>query len=288
MDKTLEEAVKAFLPTEQDKEKLSWDKDKGVGFFPVTDPWYEDIYFQASVANSKSKIAEALNKFRVDIANRYIKGKILDFGCGCGQFIEYRGNAVGFDICPRAIENLREKGTYLDFWNGGMDDAEIEGITMFDVLEHLRDPSLVLSQIKCRWLIISVPIFENKEKALASRHFKPREHFWYFSHKAIFSLLDENGFEMVDVRDDETRIGRAEIQTYVFRKKRTKPLGKKCSSCFSQRKDFDPGVDGLYVCQEELEIFKCVSLCSDTSLCFWDSPSFELLNKEEVCDASSQ
>ena len=34
---------KSFLPTAQDKKNLSWDKDKGVGFFNVTDPWYEDV-----------------------------------------------------------------------------------------------------------------------------------------------------------------------------------------------------------------------------------------------------
>ncbi len=153
---------------------------------------------------------------------------------------------------------------------------------MFDVLEHLRDPELVLSQIKCRWLIISIPIFETKQKALASRHFKPREHFWYFSHRAIVDLMDENGFEMWEVRDDETKIGRAEIQTYVFRKKRLKEEGKNCKFCFTKREEFDPEPGENFCCIEELEFFNCVCPSLDTSLCFWESPSFKIINRQEV------
>lgn len=264
------------------KKLLSWDSDKQVGYYPVTEPWYNDEYFEASIANSKSKIADALNKFRVEIVNKYIDGKVLDFGCGCGQFIEYRGNSLGFDICPKAISELRKKGNYLDFWNGGMNGANIDGITMFDVLEHIRNPELALSQIKCRWLIISIPVFESKKAALKSKHFKPKEHFWYFSHKSIVSLLNENGFELIECRDDETRIGRPEIQTFVFRKKRIKEEGKLCYSCFSRKEDFDPEPGDIYQCQNEYELFTCRSPSLDTSLCFWDSPSFELLNKEEA------
>ena len=153
---------------------------------------------------------------------------------------------------------------------------------MFDVLEHLRDPELVLSQIKCRWLIISVPIFESKSQALKSRHFKPREHFWYFSHKALVDLLERNGFEMIECRDDETKIGRAEIQTFVFRKKRSREEGKGCYACFSRREDFEPEADSIYLCQEEFELFRCTCPSLDPSLCFWDSPSFKIIKIEEV------
>jgi len=264
------------------KKLLSWDSDKQVGFYPVTEPWYDDEYFEASVSNSKSEIADNLNKFRVEIVNKYISGKVLDFGCGCGQFIEYRGNSLGFDICPKAISELRKKGRYIDFWNGGMKGADIDGITMFDVLEHIRNPELALSQIKCKWLIISVPIFESKEKALASRHFKPREHFWYFSHKSIIALLNDNGFEMVERRDDETRIGRAEIQTYVFKKKRSREEGKTCYACFTRMGDFKPVLDSIYLCQEEFELFRCTGESFDNSLCFWDNPAFTLIKKEGV------
>ena len=270
------------LNIEKEKEKLAWDADKGVGFFPVTDPWYNDFYFEASISNSNSKIADALNKFRVDIVNKHIKGKVLDFGCGSGQFLEYRGNSFGFDICPKAISSLREKGLYVDFWNGGMKGKEIEGITMFDVLEHLRDPKLILSQIKCRWLIISIPIFESKSVALNSKHFKPREHFWYFSHNALVDLLKINGFEMIECLDDETKIGREGIETFVFRKKRSKEEGKLCYSCFSRQEDFNADIGYRYVCIEEFEVFENIMpLNGSKAVCFWDNPSFKQIDRGE-------
>ena len=275
MNRSLKEAIKEFLPSEEDREKLSWDSDLGKGFFNVTDPWYEDIYFEASVANSKSKIAVALNKFRVSIVNKYVSGKVLDFGCGCGQFIEYRGDCLGFDICPKAIAELREKGRYLDFWNGGLKDHEIEAVTMFDVLEHIRNPEFVLSQILCKYVFISIPIFNSREDAIKSRHFKPREHFWYFSHESLVSLLDENGFDMVEVRDDETRIGRAEIQTYVFRKRRLKEIGKNCDVCYTTKDYFKPLIDTEYVCSTEMIVFECMDKNSKSDLCFWDNPGFK-------------
>lgn len=257
---------------------LSWDKEKELGFYPVKDTWYDDSYFWASIRNSKSKIADELNKFRVEIVNKYVKGKVLDFGCGCGQFIKYRGNCLGFDICPKSITELRKKKTYLDFWNGGLKEHKIEAVTMFDVLEHIRNPELVLSQIPCRYVFISIPVFRSKEHALKSRHFKPREHYWYFTQKSIRGLMDNNGFALVESRDDEIKIGREDIYTYVFRKKRLKEEGGKCQFCFCSKSDFKPTVGQFYVCFEEVEVFEnIVKLKDNENMCFWDNPAFKIV-----------
>ena len=41
--------------------------------------------------------------------NKYTKGKILDVGCGMGDFLSFNKNAIGTDINKYNIDYLREK-----------------------------------------------------------------------------------------------------------------------------------------------------------------------------------
>ena len=207
-------------------DQFVWFNDKGVGFYPVKDTWYDDRYFEASIENSLSPIAEELNKFRARIVDKYLEGKlVLDFGTGCGVYLTYRENTVGYDICPKAIEDLKRTGNYFDYYRNGLDDSGIEGITFFDVIEHLRHPESVLDFVTGQFIFISLPIFRDRDHVLGSKHFKINEHFWYYTDHAFRAFMEANGFELIEVTDEETTIGREDIFTYVYRK-------KTCEKCY--------------------------------------------------------
>jgi len=202
-----------------EKNLLSWDAEQELGFYPVEETWYDKAYFQASIKNSQSAIASELNDFRTSLVNSFTTGLILDFGVGVGQFIHWRGNCLGYDICPQAVAKLHKERLFFDPYKENLDERGITGVTFFDSLEHLRAPEEILKRITKQYVFVSLPIFQNKEHALKSRHFKPREHFWYFTHNSMCRFIKDCGFKMLDCRNDETYLGRVDIYTYVFRRK---------------------------------------------------------------------
>jgi len=201
-----------------DKHLLSWDVQKDLGFYPVDETWYDKAYFEVSIKNAKSPIASELNEFRTTLVNSFTTGLVLDFGVGCGQFLHWRKNCLGYDICPQAVAKLRKEGLFFDPYEEDLDERGIEGVTFFDSLEHLRAPEEILKRITKQYVFVSLPIFQNKEHVFKSRHFKPREHWWYFTHNSMRRFIKECGFKMLDCRNDETYLGRVDIYTFIFRR----------------------------------------------------------------------
>lgn len=203
-----------------EKDLLFWNEEEELGYYPVKGLPYDDSYFRDSVRNSKSPIAERLNKFRTKLVNSYVKRKrlVLDFGVGCGQFLHWRGNCLGYDICDKAVDWLAKEGLFFNPYTEDLDERGIEGVTFFDSLEHLHNPAEILDRITGQHVFISLPIFRDKDHVLKSKHLKTREHFWYFTQRSLRALMTNCGFNFLDCLDDETRIGREDIWTFVFRR----------------------------------------------------------------------
>lgn len=200
------------------KNLLIWNATKELGFYPVKDALYEDFYFNASIKNSESPIAAELTQSRVKYVNTYTKALILDFGVGCGQFLHARGNCLGYDICPQAVAWLKREGLFFNPYEEDLDKHGIKAITFFDSLEHLQKPEKILKRITGQYVFISLPIFRDKTHALESKHFKPREHYWYFTQHSIRAFMKDSGFSLLDCRDSEMLIGREDIMSYVFKR----------------------------------------------------------------------
>lgn len=73
--------------------------------------------------------------------NRHLSGLVLDYGCGIGDFVDYRSNTIGVDINPHNVTHCIHRGlnaihitenTPLPF-----SDDTFTGIVMDNVLEHL-------------------------------------------------------------------------------------------------------------------------------------------------------
>ncbi len=201
-----------------EKNLLRWNEEKERGYYPVEGTWYDKFYFEASIKNSQSPIATELNNFRTLLVNSYTRGLVLDFGVGVGQFLHCRKKCLGYDICPQAVAWLKREGGFFNPYKEDLDEREIEGVTFFDSLEHLQDPEKILNRIKNQFVFVSLPIFRDKDHVLKSRHFKPREHYWYFTQRSIRKFMKDCGFNLLDSMDNEIRIGREDIWTFVFRR----------------------------------------------------------------------
>jgi hypothetical protein len=181
---------------------------------PVTDFPYDDSYFDKYSEYEKTDLGKKLNDWRVKLVNRFCSGKVLDIGIGCGSFLKQRGNCFGYDVCKKAVDWLRENDLFLSPYNGDL--SQIECVTFFDSFEHIDDLDLIMSRVKSKKIIISIPVFTSRSNAVSSRHFRPNEHFHYFSINALMAYMRSHDQRCIWVSDYESELGRDSIITFCF------------------------------------------------------------------------
>lgn len=126
--------------------------------------------------------------------------KLLDIGCGTGYFLS-KAKSIAKDLYgvdPATYETTR----FNDIVNGTIEDIPLESdtfdcVTCLDVLEHIKDPTLGLNEIK-RVLkpggiaVITVPACQ----FLYGPHDLANDHYRRFSRKSFTDLVDDD-FEIV-------------------------------------------------------------------------------------------
>ena len=89
------------------------------------------------------RVFTTIDRFLREKAGRPLRGALLDVGCGDGAFVAY---------CNR--EGLGAKGVDIadgvDFETDslGYPDHSFDIVTMFSVIEHIKDPSNILSEVR--------------------------------------------------------------------------------------------------------------------------------------------
>lgn len=193
-----------------------WLPEIDAGFLtnPVNNDIYAKPYFDEYTKRANTEIGRQINEFRVQLVNKYIGSEsIIDVGIGSGTFIEARGGQTyGHDINPIAIKWLMDRGLFQDPQNG-----TIYNKCFWDSLEHIPDPRPII--LGSRFIFVTMPIYSSAYCALNSKHFKPGEHVWYFTKNGLIGWLNRLGFDCLEIRDDEEKIGRQGVLTFVFKSK---------------------------------------------------------------------
>jgi SAM-dependent methyltransferase len=94
-----------------------------------------------------------------------LTGKVLDVGCGIGDFLRFRDNTIGTDINESIVEYCKSQGLDVFLFENGrlaFEDNSFDGVVLDNVLEHIENPTTILSEInrvlrKNGTLIIGVP-----------------------------------------------------------------------------------------------------------------------------------
>lgn len=141
--------------------------------------------------------------------DNYVAGRrILDIGSGLGFYSEYLANK-GFEVVaidqekydnsPKSYSLIQCRAEDIDQDIPVKADS-FDTVTMFDILEHVRDDHLLLERVKgiCRnRIILSVP---NKDDGylprynLTFKHHKDKTHYREYTREEIKRILEEHGF----------------------------------------------------------------------------------------------
>jgi SAM-dependent methyltransferase len=186
--------------------------------------WAEDTY-RDEVASIREWCGGEMDK----IEALTLPGRLLDVGCSFGYLLEVansRGWEVsGVEISRKIYEKfIGDKARTLNIFNGRLEDAAYESnsfdtVTMFDLIEHLSDPSATLSEVArvirpSGLLVIETPREESLFKIAANVIFRlsggrydylirtgynphPGGHRLGFTRRSMFKLLKQKGFTPV-------------------------------------------------------------------------------------------
>ena len=159
-------------------------------------------------------------KERVELGVMVLKrngpGKLLDVGCGRGDFLakmrDLGWEVVGLEPDERSAE-LAHKRFNLDVRKGTIEQAHFpddtfDAITVNHVIEHLPDP--IGSLQECKRILKKdgrLIIFTPNIESLGSRrfgkawwHLDPPRHFYIFSPLSLKSCVEKTGFNVLALR----------------------------------------------------------------------------------------
>lgn len=178
---------------------------------------YAKEYYEKYVGYEGTNIADALNRCRTELTERHC-ASVLDVGIGSGEFIKKsKIQTYGYDINPCAIQWLKEKQIFLDPYQDSLD--RVQGISLWDTLEHIPRPDLLLCRLSPgHYVFISIPILPDLLRIRENKHYKPNEHYYYFTKEGLLKYMSDMGFECDDINDKEIEAGREGVLTFVFRK----------------------------------------------------------------------
>lgn len=142
------------------------------------------------------------------------KGRILDVGCGRGDFLtmmrERGWECSGLELDSRVAQKSSEG---VDLRPGSLSDvrfpdAHFEAVTFWHVFEHVKEPAWTLKE--CArilkpggLLVLAVPNLASLQSRLAGKgwfHLDPPFHLYHYSAANIRNLLEKSGFEVLLVR----------------------------------------------------------------------------------------
>ena len=199
---------------------LRWYPQYGFGYLPVHQHGEKHDYWDHYMECQDSAIGRQLNRFRVRLVKTYVPdGLVLDIGIGSGAFIRAHGNALGFDVDPQAVDWLRRNELYFTPYDPYQSLDRFDAVTLWDSLEHMRCPALLLDSIlPGQYVFVSLPIFDRMEDVPRSKHYKPHEHYLYFTAGGLKAYMARYDLHCSKETWEETEIGREDIGTFVFRK----------------------------------------------------------------------
>ncbi|QMW23909.1 class I SAM-dependent methyltransferase [Sandaracinobacteroides saxicola] len=166
----------------------------------------------------------AFEQWRALLAERQVRGgNLLDIGCGVGSFLDvareqgfetfgFDASAAHADAARTRHDKVRNATSFRDYeMLLGHPVPPLDAITMWDVFEHIRDPSALLAEVREALapgglFFVSVPArgLNRLKVRLASLRGRtpglvPWEHVYYHTPQSLGMIFERNGLRVLDI-----------------------------------------------------------------------------------------
>jgi 2-polyprenyl-3-methyl-5-hydroxy-6-metoxy-1,4-benzoquinol methylase len=164
--------------------------------------------------------------------------RLLDVGCHIGVFVEIAArhgwDAWGIEPSHWAAVQAQQAGLQVvegTMGTAGFDDASFDVITMWDVIEHLEQPSAEVSQafrlLKPGGMLVAHTMdLDSLFARLMGRRWPwlMEMHLYYFTRRTLATLMEKAGFEVLGVKPQGRylRLGYLATRIAIF----NQPLGR--------------------------------------------------------------
>jgi SAM-dependent methyltransferase len=160
--------------------------------------------YDAYVADGELQRARAQRYLEVVAALGVPSPRILDFGAGIGTFVraarDEGWDAVGVERSAAAIERARSEHSVELNVDLSAVDHDFDVITMWDVVEHLRDPSGTVEVLRAHlrpggWVVLETGNWESGGRLSAGDAWTLYlfDHQYYFSPRSLEEILSRAG-----------------------------------------------------------------------------------------------
>lgn len=180
-------------------------------------PYYDNPDYISHTDDQKglfAKVYQTLRKVNLRRKTSYVadfaaSGRVLDYGCGTGQFLEALQAAnyavEGVEINPAAREKAARFGKVSSDISGV--GADLDVITMWHVMEHVYNLHGLVEAFKQRLkkggaLIIAVPNPESPDAAHYGKYWAAWDvpiHVHHFTKKSMVQFLGKHDFKLHDI-----------------------------------------------------------------------------------------
>lgn len=131
--------------------------------------------------------------------SQFLEDRVLEVGCGIGDFLVFRRQTTGVDINPYNINYCRNQGLDAHLIEGErypFAESTFDGVLIDNVLEHLVDPAPTLSEIQRvlrpgGMLIVGVPGSCGYDRDPDHKHF--------YDEKLLVTCLEQAGFKTIKI-----------------------------------------------------------------------------------------
>ena len=190
--------------------------------------FYTKEYFNSEKRFGYQNYLELEKSLKID-AKRLLKsirpygGDLLDIGCSFGFLLEVARElgfkVFGADISQDCINYCISKG-FIVKWLSDYNDNFFDIITLIGVIDHFSDPIKDFQEIKrvskpgasIIIRIANMDLFLGRHSTV-----KPPEHLYYFSSATLKRFLEDNGFQVTNIRRSLTPFTIDEFSFRVFR-----------------------------------------------------------------------
>lgn len=179
-----------------------------LGKYYETEAYLSHTNSKKSIVDKVYAFVQKLNlNYKYKIVSKYNKnGKLLDYGCGNGVFLEYfkeKGyNVSGFEPNEVARNQALEKG--LEVISELNENETYDIITLWHVLEHITNPSEILDILKSKLtengkILIAVPNYKSYDAKYYEEFWAaydvPR-HVFHYSKDGAIQFFRKNDFQI--------------------------------------------------------------------------------------------